>query len=43
MKLVQYNEYRVTTVYTDGLLLQHWGISSRRDEYAPMRTQLFMG
>ena len=28
MKLVQYNEYLVSTVDTDGLVLKHQGISS---------------
>ena len=42
MKLVQYNEYLVSTVATDGLVLQHQGISSYRVEYAPMYFQLFM-
>ena len=43
MKLLQYNEYLVSTVNTDGLVLQHQGISSYSSEYAPMCFQLFMG
>ena len=34
MNLVQYNEYLVSTVDTDGLLLQRQGISSYSAEYA---------
>ena len=37
MKLVQYNEYLVSTVPTDALVLQHQGISSHSAEYEPMR------
>ena len=43
MKLVQYKECLVSIVYTDGLVLQHQGISSYSAEYAPMHFQLFMG
>ena len=43
MKLVQYNEYLVSTVCIDGLLLQHQGISSHSTEYTPTSFQLFMG
>ena len=42
MKLVQYIEYLVSTVDTDALVLQHQGISSHSDEYAPMCFQLFV-
>ena len=35
MKLVQYNEYLVNTVDTDGLVLHHQGISSHSAEYTP--------
>ena len=35
MKLVQYNEYLVTSVAADGLVLLHVGISSYSAEYAP--------
>ena len=35
MKLVQYNEYLVSTVDTDGLVFQHLGISSHSAECAP--------
>ena len=43
MKLVQYNEYFVSTVDTDGLVLKHQGISSHSADYSPMHFQLFMG
>ena len=43
MKPVQNNEYIVSTVDTDGLVLQHQGISSYSAEYEPMCFQLFMG
>ena len=36
MKLVQYNEYLVSTEDTDDLVLQHLGISSDSGKYAPM-------
>ena len=36
MKLVHYNEYLVSTVDTDGLVLQHQGISNHSAEYTPM-------
>ena len=39
----QYNEYLLSTVDTDDLVIQHQGINSHSDEYAPMRFQLFMG
>ena len=42
-KLVQYNEYLISTVDTDGLVLQHQAISSHSAEYTPMHFQLFMG
>ena len=42
MKLVQYNEYLVSTVGTGGLVLWHQGISSHSAGYAPMCFQLFM-
>ena len=32
MKLVQYNNYLVSTVDTDGMVLQHQGISSHSAE-----------
>ena len=35
MKLVQYNEYLVNIVDTDGLMLEHQGISSYSAVYAP--------
>ena len=43
MKLIQYKDYLVSTVGTDGMLLQHQGIDSWSVEYASMRFQLFMG
>ena len=36
MKLVWYNEYLVSTMDTDRLVLKHRGISSNSVEYAPM-------
>ena len=33
-KLAQYNEYLISTVDTDGLVLQHQGFSSHSAEYA---------
>ena len=36
MKLVQYSEYLVSIVDTDGLVLQHQDISSYSAEYTPM-------
>ena len=41
--MVQRDEYLVSTVDTDALVLQHQGISSHRAEYALMRFQVFMG
>ena len=35
MKLVQIDEYLVSTLYTDGPGLQHYGISSYNAQYAP--------
>ena len=43
MKLVQYIEHFISTVGTDGLVLQHQDISSHIAEYAPMHFQLFRG
>ena len=40
MKLAQYGGL-VSTVDTDGLVLQHQDISSHSAEYAPMHFQLF--
>ena len=40
MKLVQYNEFLVSIVDTDGLVL---GISSHSADYAPMRFPVFKG
>ena len=39
MKLVKYNGYLISTVGTDGLVLDH---SASVAEYAPMRFQLFL-
>ena len=39
MKLDQYSEYLVSIQDTDGLVLQHQGISSYSAEYAPMPLQ----
>ena len=36
MKLIQCNEYSISTVDTDGLVLKHLGISSHSAEYALM-------
>ena len=41
--MARYNEYLVSTVDTDGLVLQNQDISSHSAEYAPMHFQLFMG
>ena len=43
MKLLQYNEYLINIVGTDGLVLEPQGISSPSAEYAPMCIQLFKG
>ena len=37
------NEYLISTIDTDGLVLKHQAISSRIAEYEPMPSQLFMG
>ena len=37
------NEYLISAVDTDDLVLQHQGISSYSAEYTPMRFQLSMG
>ena len=42
-KLDQYNEYVISTVGTDGLVLQHQAISTHSVVYASMRSQFFMG
>ena len=41
MKPVQYMEYFINTVATDGMVLQHQGISSHSAEYTPICFQLF--
>ena len=43
MKPLQYNEYFINTVDTDGLALWHQIISSYSVEYAPMRFSVFKG
>ena len=43
MKLIQYNECLVRIVDTDGLVLEHQGISSHSADYAPMRFPVFKG
>ena len=43
MKLYKYNEYSISTVATDGLVLQHQGISSHSADYAFMRFLVFKG
>ena len=43
MKLVPYDEYIVSIVGTDGLVLYHQGISSYSVQYTPLYFQLFMG
>ena len=42
MELVQYNEYVFGIMGTDGLVLQHQGISSHSAEYTHIYFQLFM-
>ena len=37
MKSIQHNKYLVTTVATDGLVLQHDGINSHTAKHSPMR------
>ena len=43
MALVQYHEYLVSPVDTDGQVLQHQAISSHSVQYGPKHHQLFMG
>ena len=43
MKLVEWNKYLISIVDTDGLVLQHQGISSHSADYAPMRFPVFRG
>ena len=43
MKLIQHSEYSGSTVDTDGLVLQHQGISSNSAEYVRMNFPCFMG
>ena len=42
MNVAQYNEYLISTVDTDGLVLKHQAISNHSTEYALMYFQLFM-
>ena len=39
MKLVQYNEYLVSIVDTDDLVLQHQGISIHSVDYTPQSSR----
>ena len=41
MKLAQYNAHLISTVDTDGQMLQHQGISSHSAEYALMCFPVF--
>ena len=41
MELAQYHEYSVSTVDTEGLVLEHQGISSHSAEYVLMRFLAF--
>ena len=43
MKLAQYNEYLISTVDTDALVLKHQGISIHNAEYTLMRFPAFKG
>ena len=43
MKLAQCNECLISIVDTDGLVLQHQGISSHSGDNAPMRFPVFKG
>ena len=43
LKLVQYNEYLVSIVGTDGLVLSYQGISSNSADYTPMGFPVFRG
>ena len=43
MKPIQYNEYLVSIVETDGLVLQHQAISSNSASHVFVCFQLFMG
>ena len=40
-KLVQHNEYFISIVNADALVLMHQGISSQSAVYAPMHLQFF--
>ena len=41
VELVQYNQYLVDTVCTDGLVLKHKGVSNHSAQYPSMRFQLY--
>ena len=43
MKLLLCNAYLISTVGTDGLVLQHQGMRSHNAEYAPMHLHMCMG
>ena len=43
MYLSQYNEYFISMVATDGLVLKHQALSSHSTEYTPMHFQQFKG
>ena len=43
MKLGKYNDYSVSTVDTDALVLKHQGISSHSADYISMWLPQFMG
>ena len=43
MKLVQYNEFFISIVDTDGLVLKHQGISCHKADYASMCFPVFKG
>ena len=42
MKHVKYDEYLISTLDTDGLVLQHQAISGHSAEYVPVCFRLFM-
>ena len=43
MKMLQLIDCLISTEDTDGLVLQHQGISSHSADYAPMRFPVFKG
>ena len=42
MNLVQYNEYIVSTIYTDGLVLKHQGINNYNNYNFAWQTNTFV-